>query len=185
MSKLAIHPTVKKYNRIKVETKYKPKSLAADELKQIILDFGADDVGFVDISDTKINDQRDDILKVFPKAKTLISFVCKMNREPIRTPARSISNIEFHHVGDDVNNIGRKIVKYLEDKQIGAINPAMGFPMEMDNFPGKIWIVSPQTCCGGCRTRKNGNSPKYNSPKIRQFRSTGNHRNGSKDRSLQ
>ena len=22
------------------------------------------------------------------------------------------------------------------------MNPAMGFPMEMDRFPGKIWVVS-------------------------------------------
>ena len=31
----------------------------------------------------------------------------------------------------------------LEAKGVRAVNPAMGFPMEMDRFPGgKIWVVS-------------------------------------------
>jgi hypothetical protein len=65
-----------------------------------------------------------------------------MNREPIRTPARSVANLEFHHVGDEINEIAREIVTELERNGIRAINPSMGFPMEMDRFPGKIWVVS-------------------------------------------
>src|SRR5437773_10888566 len=65
-----------------------------------------------------------------------------MNREAIRTPARSVSNTEFHHSGDEVNDIARKVVQLLEDRGIRAMNPAMGFPMEMDQFPGKVWVVS-------------------------------------------
>jgi NAD-dependent dihydropyrimidine dehydrogenase PreA subunit len=34
------------------------------------------------------------------------------------------------------------VVRTLEDRHIGAANPAMGFPMEMDRFPGKVWVVS-------------------------------------------
>ena len=65
-----------------------------------------------------------------------------MNQEPIRTPARSVANLEFHHSGDQVNEVGRKVVQMFERQGIAALNPAMGFPMEMDRFPGKIWIVS-------------------------------------------
>ncbi|NOY73963.1 MAG: 4Fe-4S ferredoxin, partial [Gammaproteobacteria bacterium] len=111
-------------------------------LKQLCLKAGADDVGFVELDRPELADQRDDILAVFPKAKTLISFVCRMNREPIRSPARSIANLEFHHTGEQIDGVGRSIVSALEDKGIGAINPAMGFPMEMENWPGKLWVVS-------------------------------------------
>ncbi len=142
MIKLEEHPTVRKYRKRQVESEQKSKLLDADELKKIILDLGADDVGFVEIDRPEIADQKEDILAVFPKAKSLISFVCKLNRESIRTPARSISNIEFHHTGEQVNEIGRHIVRFLESRGIGAINPAMGFPMEMDRFPEKIWVVS-------------------------------------------
>ncbi len=141
--KLSEHPTVKRIhasNPQKVDQQAKP--LDADWLRQLVIDVGADDVGFVQIDRHEIDDQRDDILHAFPHTKTLISYVVRMNREPIRTPARSVANLEFHHAGDEVNEIGRKLVRTLEDKGIRAINPAMGFPMEMDKFPGKIWVVS-------------------------------------------
>jgi Fe-S-cluster-containing hydrogenase component 2 len=89
-----------------------------------------------------LDDQRQDILKAFSHTKTLISFVVRMNREAIRTPARSVANTEFHHSGEEVNGIARRVVQILEDRGIRAMNPAMGFPMEMDRFPGKIWVVS-------------------------------------------
>ena len=116
--------------------------LDAETLRQLCLDAGADDVGFVALERPELDDQRDDILSVFPRARTLISLVCRMNREPIRSPARSIANLEFHHAGDVVNEVSRRIVADLEGQGIRAINPAMGFPMEMARFPGKIWVVS-------------------------------------------
>jgi len=116
--------------------------LNADRLKKTCFNAGADDVGFVELNRPELSDQREDILAVFPKARTLISFVCRMNREPIRSPARSIANLEFHHTGEDVDEVARKIVTALEKQGIAAINPAMGFPMEMEHFPGKLWVVS-------------------------------------------
>jgi Fe-S-cluster-containing hydrogenase component 2 len=141
--KLEDHPTVQQI-RLKTVTSVPPpqESLEARWLKQLVLDAGADDVGFVEIGRPALDDQRQDILKAFPHAKTLISFVVRMNREAIRTPARSVSNTEFHHCGDEVNDIARKVVQTLEHRRIRAINPAMGFPMEMDHFPGKVWVVS-------------------------------------------
>jgi len=118
-------------------------TLDAGWLKQLVLDARADDVGFVEIGRPALDDQREDILKAFPHTKTLISFVVRMNREAIRTPARSVSNTEFHHhSGDEVNDIARSVVRTLEDRGIRAMNPAMGFPMEMNRFPGKVWVVS-------------------------------------------
>src|SRR5438874_4231289 len=141
--KLEDHPTVQRV-RLKAAPSVPPKieSLDAGWLKQLVLDAGADDVGFVEIGRPALDDQREDILKAFPHTKTLISFVVRMNREAIRTPARSVSNLEFHHSGEEVNDIARSVVQNLEDRGIRAMNPAMGFPMEMDRFPGKVWVVS-------------------------------------------
>ena len=141
--KLAEHPTVKRLRDATSQVVPKAsKPLDADWLRQVVLDFGADDVGFVAIDCEELDDQRDDILRAFPRTKALVSFVVRMNREPIRTPARSAANLEFHHTGDHVDDVGRRLVRALEEQGIGALNPAMGFPMEMDQFPGKIWIVS-------------------------------------------
>jgi len=136
------HPTVKAHGQ-KPALQNTSEPLDAGWLKQLILDAGADDVGFVEIGRPALDDQREDILRAFPHAKTLISIVVRMNREAIRTPARSVSNTEFHHSGEEVNCVARSVVRTLEDRGIRAMNPAMGFPMEMDGFPGKkIWVVS-------------------------------------------
>jgi Fe-S-cluster-containing hydrogenase component 2 len=120
-----------------------PTKLDAGWLRQLCFDCGADDAGLVEPERPALDDQRDDILRFFPATKTLLSFVCRMNREPIRSPARSVANLEFHHTGDHVNEVARKIVTTLERQGVRAINPAMGFPMEMDRFPGgKLWVVS-------------------------------------------
>jgi ferredoxin len=120
-----------------------PPPLDAAWLRQLCLDCGADDAGVVEIGRPALDDQREDILRFFPSARTLLSFVCRMNREPIRNPARSVANLEFHHSGDHVNKVARKVVATLEGQGVRAVNPAMGFPMEMDRFPaGKVWVVS-------------------------------------------
>jgi putative sterol carrier protein/Fe-S-cluster-containing hydrogenase component 2 len=141
--KLEDHPTVQRI-RLKTVSSAVPakEPLDARWLKQLVLDAGADDVGFVEIGRPALDDQRQDILKAFPPTKTLISFVVRMNREAIRSPARSVANTEFHNSGDEVNDIARSVVRTLEEQGIRAMNPAMGFPMEMARFPGKVWVVS-------------------------------------------
>src|SRR6266498_4553475 len=141
--KLAEHPTVKRVRSLQaqvVEERHAP--LDADWLRHLVLEAGADDVGFVEDDRPELADQRDDIRRFFPPTKSLISFVFRMNREPILSPARSVANLEFHHTGDHVNDVAHRIVAVLEREGIRAVNPAMGFPMEMDRFPRKIWVVS-------------------------------------------
>ena len=143
--KLDEHQTVKRFHeqRSNHPATELPNRLDAAWLRQLCLDCGADDAGLVEIGRPALDDQREDILRFFPPAKTLLSLVCRMNREPIRSWARSVANLEFHHTGDHVNEVARKVVTTLESMGVRAINPAMGFPMEMDRFPGgKIWVVS-------------------------------------------
>lgn len=143
MKSLQNHPTVKKFYQLNGKSVERAElTLDADWLKEFCLGCGADDVGFVEIERPEIADQRADITAVFPRAKTLISFVCKMNREPVRSPARSVANLEFHHINDKTNEVAHKIVAELEKRNIRALNPSIGFPMEMSGFPGKIWTIS-------------------------------------------
>ncbi len=147
MLKLEEHPTViNYYQKLKIYDRPPTSSkLDAKWLRTLCLEAGADDVGFVEIDRPELDGEREDIFAVFPYTKTLVSLVCRMNREPIRSPARSVANLEFHHTGDEVNDVAREIVCVLEEQGIRAMNPSMGFPREMDRFPGKIWIVSNKT----------------------------------------
>jgi ferredoxin len=116
--------------------------LDAAWIKQLALDSGADDAGLVEISHPALDDQRADILKFYPRTKALLAIVCRMNREPIRNPARSVANLEFHTTGEEVNDACRAVVTALEREGIPAINSPMGFPMEADRWPEKMWVVS-------------------------------------------
>ena len=118
--KLAEHPTVKQIRSQQPKTNEQVGPLDADWLRQLVLDAGADDVGFVEIDRKDLDDQREDILRAFPRTRALVTFVVRLNREPIRTPARSLANLEFHHTGDHVNEVGRSVVRALEERGIEA-----------------------------------------------------------------
>jgi ferredoxin len=141
---IATHPTVIRLSqRRAAEPAPGPgEALDAAWLRQLALDAGADDVGFVAIDRPELDEQRAEILQVFPQTQALISFVCRMNRTPVRSTARSIANLEFHRVGDDVDEVSHRIVAGLERRGIVALNPSVGFPMEASRFPGKTWVVS-------------------------------------------
>jgi hypothetical protein len=145
MAQLAEHPTVKQFReREATGNEYvRLQTLDSAWLRQVCLEAGADDVGFVEAGRPEIADQKGDILAVFPQTKALVSFVLRMNRENIRTPARSIANLEFHHTTDEINEVARKIVATLERAGVRAINGgAAGFPMEADRWGAKMWVIS-------------------------------------------
>ena len=119
-----------------------PLRLTASELKALARDCGADDCGLVAVDDPHIAVDRPYVTKALPGARALLSIIGRMHREPVRSPARSVSNHEFHQSGHEVDEVARKIVRRLEDMGVPALNPAMAFPMELDNFPERGWIVS-------------------------------------------
>ncbi|MGJ4919001.1 SCP2 sterol-binding domain-containing protein [Bradyrhizobium sp. HKCCYLRH2060] len=119
-----------------------PSRLSASELLDLARTCGADDCGLASIDDPGLAEDRPHILAAFPKTRTLLVLVGRMHREPVRSPARSVANLEFHRSGDHIDEVARGIVRVLEDRGIRALNPAMAFPMEMDRFPERGWIVS-------------------------------------------
>ncbi len=141
MARLDDHPTVRAH-REKAPAPGPEVPLDAAWLRRLCLEAGADDVGFVEIDRPEIAEERPYISALFPRTRTLLSFVCQMNREPVRRVQRSVANTEFHLVGHEVNEVAHRIVKALEQHGVGAVNPPMGFPMEADRWPGRMWVVS-------------------------------------------
>ena len=131
-------------------------ALTARALRESCLQAGADDVGFVSIADSALGEEGQEILSRFPFAKTLISLVFRLNRENVRTPLRSIANLEFHQTTEYANEVARDIVKHLESLGHKAVNPAAGFPMEMAAWPGRMWAVSHKTVAVAAGTGRMG-----------------------------
>jgi Fe-S-cluster-containing hydrogenase component 2 len=141
VTKLAEHPTVARHRERPPRADAPARALDVARLRRVCLDAGADDVGFVSIGRPELDDQRADILRTYPWARGLISIVCRMNREPARSPARSVANLEFHHTVERTDAVAHAIVAALEAEGVRAVNPSAGFPMEMERFPGRIWVV--------------------------------------------
>jgi Fe-S-cluster-containing hydrogenase component 2 len=139
------HRTIKQFRERQAagDVPVAPQVVDSAWLRNICLEAGADDVGFVEVGRPEVADQRADIDLLLPGTKTLISFVARMNRDNVRPPVRSVANLEFHHSTDQVNHVARKVVSELERKQIRAVNGgAAGFPMETDRWGTKLWVIS-------------------------------------------
>ncbi len=141
---LADHPTVKSFfsKGVTEVAPAAPVPLDADRLRTLCGEAGADDVGLVSIDAPALDHEREEILPFFPATRTLVSYVCRMNREPIRSPDRSVANLESHETGDRVHEIGHEIVAAMEREGVRAINTSAAFPMDMDSPSGKGWSVS-------------------------------------------
>jgi Fe-S-cluster-containing hydrogenase component 2 len=140
------HPTVRRLSSRVQEVENQPPTedkLDSAWLRRLALDCGADDAGVVEIARPGFDPQREEILRNYPWTKSLLSLVVRMAREPVRGAPRSVANLEFHRAGEEVNEVAAAIVAKLEARGVRAVNPSMGFPMEMYQHPGHaIWVVS-------------------------------------------
>lgn len=136
------HPTVTAHRQKPVLPKIS-EPLDAAWLRQLCLDAGADDVGFVEVNRPALAAELSQLQRAFPHTRSLVSIVLRMNRDNVRSPARSVANSEFHHTGDEVNDVARRITAALEHAGIRALNPPMGFPMEADRWmTERMWTVA-------------------------------------------
>lgn len=134
------HPSVLRHKQVGPPSS--PLPLTAREAREIALACGADDAGLVSLDRPELDLDREFILAAMPSARAVLCIVKKMAAAPVRSPARSLANHEFHSSTDEVGEVGRLVARELESRGIGALNTSAGFPMEMQQFPGRTWVVS-------------------------------------------
>lgn len=151
--KLEEHPTVKHYREklISNPSSNSQTVLDAKWLKNVALEAGADDVALVEIERPAIKEYRKDFLEIFPRVKSLMSIVCRLNPENIRCVSREVSDLEFLQTFEKTNSAARQIIKVLHKNGVAALNPSSGFPMNLAKWPGKMWPIShkPVAVAGG------------------------------------
>jgi Fe-S-cluster-containing hydrogenase component 2 len=116
--------------------------MGASELRELALALGADDAGAVSLDHPDLAEERASVLGALPGARSLIALVLRMHPPNAQSPRRSVANHEFHRVGEEADEVARRLATALSERGFRSINPAMAFPMEMDSFPGRGWIVS-------------------------------------------
>ncbi|HEX4252521.1 MAG TPA: (4Fe-4S)-binding protein, partial [Pseudonocardia sp.] len=145
-TKLAEHPSVRAVLARRETADERPAPvLDARWLRELCLAAGADDAAAVPLEHPDLAGERPHALAALPGTRTLVSLVVRMNRDDVRTPARSVANQEFHRAGEIINDAARTVVRALEDAGHRALNPSATFPMEMERYPGRIWVVAHKT----------------------------------------
>ena len=142
--RLEDHPTVKRYQeRVAGRTAVKAiEPLNAKWLREAALDAGADDAGFVEIQREELADQKADILSIFPETCTLVSLVIRLNPENVRSVSRAISDLEYKEGFHAADKVARNLSARLRLEGVRAAYFASAFPMNLENWPGKMWSVS-------------------------------------------
>lgn len=138
--KLADHPSVKAVRAR--EKAPAPTELTREQLIEMAIEAGADDAGVVSLDHPDLAGERAYIERALPGAKTLISIVMRMHPDDVRSPTRSIANLEFHRTGEHADEVAQRLAVAISREGWRTINPSMAFPMEMDHFPERSWIVS-------------------------------------------
>src|SRR5580693_6087870 len=105
--RLAEHPTVQKVLADRGERPPRTEVIEADWLKSVCLAAGADDVAFASVDDPALASEIPHVQQALPGTRSYISLVVKMNRENVRSPARSVANQEFHRSGEILNEAAR------------------------------------------------------------------------------
>lgn len=138
--KLAEHPSV-----VAVRARgprAAPERLTAEEVRAIALDAGADDAAVVSVDHPDLVEEKPHVQRALPEARSLVAIVLRTHPDNIQSPRRSVANLEFQRRGHEVDEVAGRIALALSARGHRTINPAMAFPMEMDDFPGRSWIVS-------------------------------------------
>jgi epoxyqueuosine reductase QueG/putative sterol carrier protein len=133
------HPSV---IAARTQAKQVPEPLTLDAVRALAREAGADDCAVVSLDHPDLADEKPHVLRALPEARSLVSIVLRMHPHNIQSPRRSVANTGFHRVGTEVDEVAGRIALALAARGHRTINPAMAFPMEMDAFPGRSWVVS-------------------------------------------
>ncbi|WP_201780079.1 hypothetical protein [Lentzea aerocolonigenes] len=93
-AKLTAHPSVQAVLARPRTTP--PTVIDATWLRDLCLAAGADDAAVVSLDHPDLAGEREHALTALPGTRSLIAMAFRMNRDNLRSPARSVANQEFH-----------------------------------------------------------------------------------------
>lgn len=121
------------------------KPFPTELVRQICLEAGADEVGFVELAREDLAQERPGILHLYPLTQTIIALSRALNQESMQSQFRPLAHGEMRRGEEDLFRISGEILRRLNAHGIRgvAVNPA--FPSDMNRWPGKTWEVSHKT----------------------------------------
>jgi epoxyqueuosine reductase QueG len=142
--RLEQHPTVINYRAAQAAGSLPQKTgrLSSEEIKTWALEYGADDVGLVELERPGLAQWRDSTLQAFPRTQTLISMVIGLNPANISSTNRALSDREYLRSFYHTDQVGAALAARLTEAGVPSLYYPAGFPMNMENWPEGMWQVS-------------------------------------------
>ncbi|MBI5440872.1 MAG: 4Fe-4S ferredoxin [Deltaproteobacteria bacterium] len=111
-------------------------------LKELAMRCGADDVGLVDAGRGALRAEAPGIDSLLPGARTVVSIAVRMNPDALRSPWMGVVNREAGFANRAVDEAASELSQSLLAAGVRSVAVPAAFPMDMQNWPGKLWPVS-------------------------------------------
>jgi len=119
-----------------------PAPLSLDDFKARVREW-ADDVGVISIDDPAIAHERDEVLWVYPHARSLICLIGEENRAAMQSRYLPAANHELYSCEERIFEMGHRTVKLVNALGGEGLTTTIGWPQEVgQRWADKIWPLS-------------------------------------------
>jgi epoxyqueuosine reductase QueG/putative sterol carrier protein len=121
-----------------------PSPVSAETFKREMIELTeCDDVGIVSIDDPALAHERDEILYIYPHARSLVCMIAEQNKPSMQSRYLPTANHELYTVEERLFEIGRKTIKYIKTLGGEGLTTTIGWPQEVSvRWADKIWPLS-------------------------------------------
>lgn len=103
----------------------------------------ADDVGLISIDAPAIGHERDEILYVYPHARTLVCLIAEENRAAMQSRYLPTANRELNGCEERVFEMGHRAVQLIQSLGGEGLTTTVGWPQEVSQrWADKLWPLS-------------------------------------------
>ncbi len=127
----------------------------------------ADDVGVISIDDPAIAHERDEVLWVYPHARSLVCLIGEENKAAMQSRYLPSANTELYRCEERLWEMGRRTVKLVNRLGGEGLTTTIGWPQEVgQRWADKIWplshkLVAQAAGLGVIGTSRNFLHPRY------------------------
>ena len=134
--------------------------IALPEFKRAVAAW-CDDVGVVSIDDPALAHERDEILYVYPHARSLVCLIGEENKAAMQSRYLPTANHELYSCEERLFAMGHRTIKYVQSLGGAGLTTTIGWPQEVSQrWADKIWPLrvsgSPRSGSSPARAVANG-----------------------------
>jgi len=141
------HPASRRKRRTRKPTRCRrapPSPISAETFKREVLEAAdCDDIGIISIDDPALAHERDEILYVYPHARSLVCMIAEENKPAMQSRYLPTANHELYTCEERLFEAGRKAIRYIKTLGGEGLTTTVGWPQDVSTrWADKIWPLS-------------------------------------------